>query len=220
VDFTIEVERALRVLDGAILVLCAVGGVQSQTLTVDRQMKRYTIPRLCFINKMDRMGADPWRTIDMIREKLKLNVASIHVPIFTRELQIEGIVDLIHQRAFYFEGSNGDIRKETTTIPEELQGQVREKRHELLACLADVDDELAEKFLNEHEPTEMELHAAIRRTTISLRFAPVLLGSAFKNKGVQNLLDGGRRENAFRRSRVQTRGRSIRSVNLHACLSG
>lgn len=187
VDFTIEVERALRVLDGAILVLCAVGGVQSQTLTVDRQMKRYAIPRLCFINKMDRVGADPWKTIELLREKLKLNVASIHVPIM-KEHQFEGIVDLIRQKAYYFEGSNGENRKETM-IPPELHEEVFEKRKELMESLAEVDDDLAEKFLSEEEPTEAQLHAAIRRATISLQFAPVLIGSAFKNKGIQNLLD-------------------------------
>jgi elongation factor G len=190
VDFTMEVERALRVLDGVILVLCGVGGVQSQTLTVDRQMKRYQIPRLCFINKMDRVGADPWRTIDQIRHKLKLNVASLHLPLIDDEGngQFIGVVDLVQRRAYIFEGPYGDMQREVS-IPSALEPRLQEKRQELITCLAEVDDVLAELFLNEREPSETQLQAALRRATLSLKFAPVLLGSAFRNKGIQNLLD-------------------------------
>jgi elongation factor G len=188
VDFTVEVERALRVLDGAIMVLCGVSGVQSQSITVDRQMKRYNVPRLAFINKLDRAGANPFRVIQAIREKLFLNAAPVEIPIGLED-QHKGVVDLIKMKAFYFDGENGEnIREEA--IPAELQALAEEKRAEMISKLADVDDAIGEKFLMEEALSEAELKAGIRRATIALKFVPVFMGSAYKNKGVQLLLDG------------------------------
>ena len=188
VDFTIEVERALRVLDGAILVLCSVGGVQSQSITVDRQMRRYAVPRLCFINKCDRTGADPWKVLKQVREKLRLNAAAVHVPIGLEENHA-GVVDLVRNEAVTFHGPNGnDIKIEP--VPENMKALVAEKRRELIEAVAEVDDELGELFLMGEEPTTEQLKAAIRRATVAREFAPLFMGSAFKNKGVQLLLDG------------------------------
>lgn len=188
VDFTVEVERSLRVLDGAVMVLCGVSGVQSQSITVDRQMKRYNVPRLAFINKLDRAGANPFRVIKAIREKLFLNAAAVQIPIGLED-QHKGVVDLVRMKAYYFDGDNGEhIREEE--IPADCAELAKEKREELISKLADVDEELGEKFLMEEEITEKLLNAAIRRQTILLKFVPVFMGSAFKNKGVQPLLDG------------------------------
>ena len=188
VDFTIEVERSLRVLDGAIMVLCGVAGVQSQSLTVDRQMKRYNVPRLAFINKLDRAGANPWKGIDNIRRILHHNAAAVQIPIGL-EAQHRGVVDLVTMRALSFEGDKGD-QVTTGDIPPEVRSLAEEKRKELIAAVAEVDEELGELYLAEEEPSEAQLKAAIRRQTIALRFVPVFMGSAFKNKGVQPLLDG------------------------------
>ncbi|KAL5500903.1 MEF1 [Sanghuangporus vaninii] len=189
VDFTIEVERALRVLDGAILVLCAVAGVQSQTTTVDRQMKRYNVPRISFINKMDRPGANPWRVIEQIRSKLRLRAAAVQVPIGAED-QLKGVVDLIRWRAIYNEGPKGDKIVESDEIPAEVIDLAKAKRTELIETLADVDDEIAELYLEEKEPTKEQLVKAIRRATVSNKFSPVFLGSAIKNTAVQPMLDG------------------------------
>ena len=188
VDFTIEVERALRVLDGAIMVLCGVSGVQSQSITVDRQMKRYNVPRLAFINKLDRAGANPFRVIKAIREKLFLNAAAIQIPIGLED-QHKGVVDLVRMKALYFEGDDGEkvIEKD---VPADMLEQAKEKRMELIEKLADVDDAIGEKFLMEEPISEEELVAGIRRATLALKFVAVFMGSAFKNKGVQPLLDG------------------------------
>ena len=181
-------ERALRVLDGAILVLCSVGGVQSQSITVDRQMRRYSVPRLCFINKCDRTGADPWKVLKQVREKLRLNAAAVHVPIGLEENHA-GVVDLVRNEAVTFHGPNGnDIKIEQ--VPENMKALVAEKRRELIEAVAEVDDELGELFLMGEEPTTEQLKAAIRRATVAREFAPLFMGSAFKNKGVQLLLDG------------------------------
>eukprot|EP00898_Chlorokybus_atmophyticus_P000869 jgi/Chlat1/1783/Chrsp134S02095 len=188
VDFTIEVERALRVLDGAVLVLCSVGGVQSQSITVDRQMRRYAVPRLAFINKLDRTGADPWKVVSQVRAKLKQHCAAVQVPIGL-ETDLVGLVDLVDMRAYYYEGANGEKIRQAE-IPDNLHAFCEEKRKELIETVSEVDDTLAEIFLNDEPITEQVLQAAVRRATLSLAFMPVFMGSAFKNKGVQSLLDG------------------------------
>jgi elongation factor G len=188
VDFTIEVERALRVLDGAVLVLCGTSGVQSQSYTVDRQMRRYNVPRIAFINKLDRAGADPARVTNQLREKLRHNTITLQLPIGA-EAKFEGIIDLVRMKAMFFDGDNGeDIREEE--LPADRLEEARTARHDMIAAVADHDDELAELFLAEQEPTIEQLRAAIRRATISLKMTPVFIGSAYKNKGVQLLLDG------------------------------
>jgi elongation factor G len=188
VDFTVEVERALRVLDGAILVLCSVGGVQSQSITVDRQMTRYNVPRIAFINKCDRTGANPERVVRQLREKLNLNAVMLQIPIGL-EADLEGVIDLVTMQAVYFEGEQGrDIRYDT--IPAALLDQAKAKREEMLDAVSMFSDELMEAMLEEGElPVEL-IHEAIRRGTLALKLAPVMVGSAYKNKGIQLLLDG------------------------------
>lgn len=188
VDFTIEVERALRVLDGGILVLCGVSGVQSQSLTVDRQMKRYNVPRLAFVNKLDRQGSNPWKVIDALRNQLKLNAAAVQIPIGLEDKH-EGVVDIIGMKSYMFEGEKG-VNVVEGEVPPDMMDTVREKRAELLERLADVDEEIGELFLMEEEPTVQQFKEAIRRRTVSCQFVPVFMGSAYKNKGVQKLLDG------------------------------
>lgn len=187
IDFTIEVERALRVLDGAVLVVCAVSGVQSQTVTVDRQMRRYNVPRVTFINKMDRMGANPFRAIEQINKKLKTPAAAIQVPIGA-ESELKGVVNIIDRVALYNEGANGEQIVEGP-VPNELNELVEERRAMLIETLADVDDEIAEIFLEEQEPSTEQIKAAIRRATIARKFTPVLMGSALANRSVQPVLD-------------------------------
>lgn len=188
VDFTIEVERALRVLDGAILVLCSVGGVQSQSITVDRQMRRYEVPRVAFINKLDRMGADPWKVLNQARSKLRHHSAAVQVPIGLED-DFQGLVDLVQMQAYSFQGSSGD-EVVTTDIPANMEALVTEKRRELIEVVSEVDDKLAEAFLSDEPISSNDLEEAIRRATIARKFVPVFMGSAFKNKGVQPLLDG------------------------------
>ena len=188
IDFTIEVERALRVLDGAVMILCAVSGVQSQTITVDRQMKRYNIPRLSFINKMDRMGANPFKAVDQINHKLRIHAAALQVPIGSED-SFQGVVDLIRMKAIYNEGLKGEVIRETDEIPENVRKLAEERRAKMIETLADVDDEIAEIFLEERTPTVEQLKAAIRRATISLKFTPVFMGSALADKSVQPMLD-------------------------------
>ncbi len=188
VDFTVEVERSLRVLDGAILVLCGVAGVQSQSITVDRQMKRYGVPRLAFVNKLDRQGANPFRVQEALVEKLKLNAVMYQVPIGLEENH-KGIIDLVQMKAFLNEGSQGETITEIP-IPEELKNQVNDYRQRLIEKLADVDEGIGEKFLMEEEISVDEIKAATRKAVISLKLVPVFCGSAFKNKGVQHVLDG------------------------------
>jgi len=186
VDFTIEVERSLRVLDGAILVLCAVAGVQSQSITVDRQMRRYSVPRLAFVNKLDRVGANPYRVAEQLREKLHLNAVLIQIPIGL-EAANEGLVDLVRMKALYFDGPNGEkIREEE--IPANLRQEAETRREEMLDAISMFSDELTEAILEGH-PTEEQIRDAIHKGTVSLRLCPVLMGSAYKNKGVQPLLD-------------------------------
>jgi elongation factor G len=188
VDFTIEVERSLRVLDGAILVLCGVAGVQSQSITVDRQMKRYNVPRVAFINKLDRSGANPFRVTEALKDKLRLNAVLINLPIGLEEKH-QGVVDLIKMKAYYNEGDDGETVVEKD-IPADMLESAKEYRQELIAKIADVDDVVAEKFLNEELPTEAEIKAGVRKGVLSLKLVPVFCGSAYKNRGVQKLLDG------------------------------
>lgn len=187
VDFTVEVERSLRVLDGAILVLCGVAGVQSQSITVDRQMKRYNVPRLAFVNKLDRQGANPFRVKDALIEKLRLNAFMANIPIGLEDKHM-GIVDLITQKAYKNEGEDGEKIVEIP-VPPEMEAQIKEYRQILIGKLADVDDAIAEKFLMEEEPTIEEMRVAMRKGVIALKLVPVFCGSAFKNKNVQHLLD-------------------------------
>ena len=187
VDFTIEVERSLRVLDGAIMVLCGVAGVQSQSYTVDRQMRRYKVPRIAFVNKLDRTGANPYRVRDQLRDKLKLHPVMIQMPIGLED-KLEGIVDLVEMQAFKFYGDNGETI-ERGPIPPELQEQAEKLRHEMLDNLSLVNDELTEALLEDKVTPEL-LRKCLRDSTIALKCTPVMLGSALGNKGVQLLLDG------------------------------
>lgn len=187
VDFTVEVERSLRVLDGAILVLCAVGGVQSQSITVDRQMKRYKVPRLVFINKMDRTGSDPYKGVKDLREKLGLNPVVMQMPIGSED-QFNGVVDLITMKAYYNEGDQGEtvVEKE---IPEELRAEAESAREKMLEELTNFNDELMELVLEGEEVPEELIHATVKAGVQGLEMVPVYMGSAFKNRGVQKLLD-------------------------------
>lgn len=189
IDFTIEVERALRVLDGAVMIVCAVSAVQSQTLTVHKQMQRYNVPRISFINKMDRMGANPFRAIDQINDKLKINAAAVQVPIGSED-NFQGVVDIIRMKAIYNEGKKGETIRESDEIPASVKDVALERRKILIERLADVDDEIAEIFLEEQTPTNEQLKAAIRRATISLKFTPVFMGSALADKAIQPMIDG------------------------------
>ncbi len=186
VDFTIEVERALRVLDGAILVLCGVAGVQSQSLTVDRQMRRYRVPRLAFVNKLDRSGANPRRVAQQLREKLRLNAVLMQLPIGL-ESDFAGVVDLVRMKAYRNEGANGEHVVEDE-IPENMRDEAWAERERMLDNVSMFSDELTEAILEERVTEEL-IHEAIRRGTLALELTPVYLGSAYKNKGVQLLLD-------------------------------
>ncbi|MDZ4685916.1 MAG: elongation factor G [Planctomycetaceae bacterium] len=188
VDFTVEVERSLRVLDGAILVLCSVGGVQSQSLTVDRQMKRYKVPRIAFINKMDRTGANPEKVIKAIEEKLHVKPCPLQIPI-GRESTFEGVVDLIDMQAIYFDGEDGEnLRREP--IPETLKDKAKEARQHMLETLSLFSDDLMALLLEEQEVPSDMIRKLIRAATLAHQITPVMMGSAYKNKGVQELLDG------------------------------
>ncbi|MGD1815720.1 MAG: elongation factor G [Pleomorphochaeta sp.] len=187
VDFTIEVERSLRVLDGAILVLCSVGGVQSQSITVDRQMKRYNVPRIAFVNKCDRTGANPYRVKNQLIDKLGLNAVMMQVPIGLED-RLEGVVDLIEMRAIYFDAGEDGLQPRYAEIPADLVDEAKEKREELLDAVSLVDDDLMEAMLEESVTTEL-LKAAVRKATIALKLCPVYLGSAYKNKGIPPLMD-------------------------------
>lgn len=187
VDFTIEVERSLRVLDGAVMVLCGVAGVQSQSITVDRQMKRYHIPRIIFINKLDRVGADPFRVVAAIKEKLHLQPIMLQYPIGMED-RFEGIVDLIELTAVYFEGENGEhwIQR---PIPAEIQAEVQAARDTLLDQISIRSEAMMAQLLNGETVDRRLIWETLREGTLAHEFVPVLIGSAFKNKGVQNLLD-------------------------------
>lgn len=188
VDFTVEVERSLRVLDGAILVLCAVGGVQSQTMTVTRQMKRYKVPCLAFINKLDRQNANPQRVLDQLRDKLKFETAMLQIPIGL-ESKLEGIIDLINMQSIYFDGNAGQTVRTVPEIPKDYRSMAADKHQELIESISNVDDEMGQLFMEDKKPNTDQIKSAIRRATLSRKFVPVLCGSALKNKGVQPLLD-------------------------------
>jgi elongation factor G len=187
VDFTIEVERALRVLDGAVLVLCSVGGVQSQTITVDRQLKRYDVPRIAFINKCDRVGANPVKVKEQLVEKLGHNAVLMQIPIGLEDRH-KGVVDLISQKAFYFDGADGEIVR-VEDIPAELAAEAKARREELIDAVSMFSDRLLEAAL-EYRVTDDLIHEAVRKGTVGRKLTPVFMGSAYKNKGVQPLLDG------------------------------
>ncbi len=188
VDFTIEVERSLRVLDGAILVLCSVAGVQSQSITVDRQMKRYDVPRLAFINKADRTGANPYRVKEQLKEKLGHNAVFVTLPIGLED-KFEGLVDLVNMDAVFFEGEDG-LDVQHRPIPADKIEEAKKYREILLEELSMFDDTLMEMHLEGKEPPLELVKATIRKATISRDLTPVFVGSAYKNKGVQVLLDG------------------------------
>jgi elongation factor G len=189
IDFTVEVERALRVLDGAILVICGVSGVQSQSLTVNRQMARYGVPRITFINKLDRAGANPWSIIKQVESKLGTRCAAVQIPIGL-ESDLSGLVDLVKREAVYFEGSSGtEVRR--GSIPDDLVDLAEEKRLTLIEVLADVDEQFGDLYLENHASiSEVNIQEAVRRATLASAFSPVMMGSALKNTGVQTLLDG------------------------------
>ncbi|OGH99245.1 MAG: translation elongation factor G [Candidatus Melainabacteria bacterium GWA2_34_9] len=187
VDFTVEVERSLRVLDGMVMVFCAVGGVQSQSETVWRQANRYQVPRIIFVNKMDRTGANYYRVIDQIRDRLHGNAVPIQLPIGAEE-NLTGIIDLVHEKAYIYKDDLGK-QVEETDIPEDMKEIAAKYREQLIESVSEHDDELMMKFLEGETPTLEEVKSALRKATIANKILPVTCGSAFKNKGVQILLD-------------------------------
>ncbi len=187
VDFTVEVERSLRVLDAGVVIFCGVGGVESQSETVWRQADYYRIPRICFINKMDRIGSDFFRVVKQIRERLGANAAAIQLPLGV-ESNFNGIIDLINMNAIVYEDEEG-LNYKSGKIPDGLESKVEEYRHRLIESVADTDDEIMAKFIHDEEITPDELRAAIRKSTIKAKFIPITCGAALRNKGVQPLLD-------------------------------
>ena len=187
IDFTAEVQRSLRVLDGGVVVFDAVAGVEPQSETVWRQADRYKVPRICFVNKMDRMGANYWRTMDMIRERLNGHPLPIQLPIGIQD-SFAGMVDLIEQQAWYFTDQLG-AKPEARAIPDDMAADVAEYRERMIEAIAETNDELLHKYLEGEEITTDEIRAALREATISLKLVPVLCGTALRNKGVQLLLD-------------------------------
>lgn len=187
VDFTVEVERSLRVLDGMVMVFCAVGGVQSQSETVWRQANRYGVPRIIFVNKMDRTGANYYRVVDQIRDRLHGNAVPIQLPIGSEE-NLTGIIDLVHEKAYIYKDDLGKVVEETD-IPEDMKELSAKYREQLIEAVSEHDDELMMKFLEGETPTLTEIKSALRKATIANKILPVTCGSAFKNKGVQLLLD-------------------------------
>ncbi|MBV8234637.1 MAG: GTP-binding protein, partial [Acidimicrobiia bacterium] len=187
VDFTVEVERSLRVLDGAVAVFDAVAGVEPQTETVWRQANKYRVPRICFINKMDRIGADYFRAVDMIRDRLDASTAVLQIPIGA-EGNFRGMVDLIGMKALVWDEGMGE-KWEVTDVPAELADEAEHWRHELVDVLSHHSDTVMEKYVEDQEITADDLRTAVRDATLANHVVPVLCGTAFKNKGVQPLLD-------------------------------
>jgi elongation factor G len=189
VDFTIEVERSLRVLDGAVAVFCAVGGVEPQSETVWRQADKYRVPRIAYVNKMDRMGADFLNVLGMMKERLKANVLPVQLPVGSGEM-FTGIIDLIRCRAFFYDEASQGVTVQEADIPDSHRAQAQEFRQKLLEAVADFNDTLLEKFLEEKPIAEVDIKAAIRKATLAGTIIPVFCGSSYRNKGVQKLLDG------------------------------
>ncbi|MEX0801118.1 MAG: elongation factor G [Dehalococcoidia bacterium] len=187
VDFTVEVERSLRVLDGGVVVFDAVAGVQSQSETVWRQADRYHIPRICFINKLDRVGADFWRTVEMIKERLSARPVAIQIPMGVEDAH-EGVIDLVEMQALFFSGDQADA-PEIKRIPDAYYEEAQKRREELIESIAEVDDQMLISYVEHHDVSALELKKALRRATIGNLVNPVLTGSALKNKGIRPLLD-------------------------------
>ncbi|WP_018873919.1 elongation factor G [Thioalkalivibrio sp. ALJ16] len=188
VDFTIEVERSMRVLDGAVMVYCAVGGVQPQSETVWRQATKYSVPRMAFVNKMDRAGADFLRVYEQMKERLRANPVPIQLPIGAED-NFRGVIDLVKMQAIFWDDENFGISFEYQDIPEELKAEAEKWRENMLEAAAEANEELMDKYLNEGDLSEEEIKSALRHRTIELEIVPMLCGSAFKNKGVQAMLD-------------------------------
>jgi elongation factor G len=188
VDFTIEVERSLRVLDGAVGVFCAVGGVEPQSETVWRQANHYKVPKIAFINKMDRTGADFYRVVAMMRDRLKANAVPFQLPIGAED-RFEGVVDLIEEKAFYYDEETKGAEIRIELVPEEMLPQVAEYREKLIESVIETDDDLLHRYLESHEIGVEDIRRAARAATLSMHVVPVFCGTAFKNKGVQQLLD-------------------------------
>ena len=188
VDFTIEVERSMRVLDGACMVYCAVGGVQPQSETVWRQANKYKVPRLAFVNKMDRTGANFFKVYDQMRSRLKANPIPIQIPIGAEE-KFQGVVDLIRMKAIYWDEASQGMKFEIKEIPADLQETAKEWREKMLESAAEASEELMNKYLEEGDLSEEDIKKALRQRTIAFEIVPMLCGSAFKNKGVQAMLD-------------------------------
>ncbi|MGI9203058.1 MAG: elongation factor G [Woeseiaceae bacterium] len=189
VDFTIEVERSLRVLDGAVTVLCSVGGVEPQTETVWRQGNKYHVPRMIFVNKMDRAGADFLRVVEQVKERLGANAVPIQLPIGAEE-HFEGLVDLIRMKAIYWDDTNMGTSYEARDVPDSMQADCKKWREKMVEAAAEANDELMEKFFNDSDLSEEEIRTGLRERTLAGEIVVTMCGSAFKNKGVQAMLDG------------------------------
>ena len=188
VDFTVEVERSLRVLDGAVAVFDSVAGVEPQTETVWRQANKYNVPRMCFINKMDRTGANFYRTLDMIKDRLQAVPAVLQLP-YGGESEFKGLIDIVKMKAVVWDGDEKDSKYSDVDIPAEYLDKAKQYRAELLDIVASEDEALMEKYLEEGDLSDAELRAGIRKGTLAFSFVPILCGSAFKNKGIQQMLD-------------------------------
>ncbi|HHJ52227.1 MAG TPA: GTP-binding protein, partial [Caldithrix abyssi] len=188
VDFTVEVERSLRVLDGAVALFCAVGGVEPQSETVWRQADKYDVPRLAFVNKMDRIGADFYNVLDMMRQRLGANPVPLQIPIGAGDM-FTGLIDLVKMRSVIYNESSLGTQFEEGVIPKDMEEEAQHYRNQILEAVSEYDEELMMKYLENEEISEEELKAAIRKATLDGKIVPTLCGSAFKNKGVQRLLD-------------------------------